>query len=733
MKQILITLTLAVTSTVCSLAATPQATGIVTNDTVTTKKNTKAYSDSTAFFKELHEVVVESSNVKTIGNEDIVTVSRKMRRGTGDAAELMGRLPGAFYNPATRELLYLGSKNIIILVDSIEKDASYIKTLNPIRFDRINVVRNPQGKYSGYDALINLHTKSNYEGYEGNFHGMLKYNPTYNGKGNEIQTLHLPFSFTWTHNKINLYAKAEFFRVHEGKEEAYEKYYPLNNYKETILSNPNNKPNTTYKSGGPRITAGMDWQINKAHSISIEGIYYNVPNQTNRHLMLMQENTETGSEQIIDQYNHQGSLDYNQWYGGLWYRGRAGAWRVSATMTGSYLTFNKENELIQSTGFSLRDFRKARQTYLSPGADASRTFFGGKSTLTLSDYAIFYNYNEQIAGGNAQVAHIQTAQNRLQLQLGWWFGNKASISASAGIYTLHQKDLQASNTFFSPRINLQGTWNPSGNVSLSLVYAMTPRAASMDQVESYGLFTDSLVWQSGNPDLKPQQSHGIWLTARFWRWLTVAANYNLSRNAPYQIITPGFGERPDGISGPYARRIWENGTGTNWTVNITGNRNITPRVTLNGTFTLQGLRASYGDQMREKVIPTYSWWVMWTTPDYSWYVLAGETLQTAFPQTGTGVKVTPQERKWEFEDNINIMINRTFFNHKLVLGLTWILPVHFWNCRQKGTLESEAIRMRYMANNTRHNYNMLDFQVIYRFSGGKSIRQYNRVQGEDRF
>ena len=50
--------------------------------------------------------------------------------------------------------------------------------LQHIRFDRMEIVHNPTGKYQGYDVLINFHTKENYEGYEGYvFHNnMLHFN-----------------------------------------------------------------------------------------------------------------------------------------------------------------------------------------------------------------------------------------------------------------------------------------------------------------------------------------------------------------------------------------------------------------------------------------------------------------------------------------------------------------------------------------------------------------------------
>lgn len=44
---------------------------------------------------------------------------------------------------------------------------NYLRNIQHIRFDKVEVIDKPQGQYQGYDVLINLHTKKNYEGYEG--------------------------------------------------------------------------------------------------------------------------------------------------------------------------------------------------------------------------------------------------------------------------------------------------------------------------------------------------------------------------------------------------------------------------------------------------------------------------------------------------------------------------------------------------------------------------------------
>lgn len=103
--------------------------------------------------KTFEEVELVQQTVKHEAHRDIFTVTKAMREGTTTAGELIGQVQGAFYNRATEAVSYMGSTNIKILVDSIDKDDNYIKRLNPARFSRIDVIHNPAGKYQQYDYI----------------------------------------------------------------------------------------------------------------------------------------------------------------------------------------------------------------------------------------------------------------------------------------------------------------------------------------------------------------------------------------------------------------------------------------------------------------------------------------------------------------------------------------------------------------------------------------------------
>lgn len=128
---------------------------------------TEADTLDVSFSKKLDGVTVTAQTVKQDGAKISMIITKSMRRGTTNMGQLLGNLRNFHYNRATRTLDYNNSSNYIILIDSIEKPGFNILEMHHLRFSRIEVIYKPQGKYQGYDVFINLHTKSDYEGYEG--------------------------------------------------------------------------------------------------------------------------------------------------------------------------------------------------------------------------------------------------------------------------------------------------------------------------------------------------------------------------------------------------------------------------------------------------------------------------------------------------------------------------------------------------------------------------------------
>ena len=121
---------------------------------------------------DLQDVVIIGDNVVHYPDKDVIVITDSLRKGTYSVKEMMNSLPGFLYNPISRSLSFHGSSSILFLIDGKEKRSGYAGELSHQRFDKIEILKDPVGKYEGYDMVINLITKDNWRGYDVNINNM---------------------------------------------------------------------------------------------------------------------------------------------------------------------------------------------------------------------------------------------------------------------------------------------------------------------------------------------------------------------------------------------------------------------------------------------------------------------------------------------------------------------------------------------------------------------------------
>ena len=183
--------------------------------------------DSVAREESLSEVSVVASSTRTEGDKTMVVITKEMRRGARNTAQMLGNIRGLTWNAMSNSVEYKGRGNIIVLVDSVEKNHGYVMDLHHLRFEKVEIIDQPKGKYEGYDALINLVTKKNYEGYEGNLHANTRLMPAGPNAGKFLYFVN-DGSITYTRNKWNFVASAS--RMSDNRnllQQWYERTFPV--------------------------------------------------------------------------------------------------------------------------------------------------------------------------------------------------------------------------------------------------------------------------------------------------------------------------------------------------------------------------------------------------------------------------------------------------------------------------------------------------------------------------
>ncbi len=128
----------------------------------------------------LKEATVSASAEKVSVDREAYIITDSLRKQAASAREVLEKLPGMSYLPHTDELRLDGDAHILLLVNGMEKDARYIKNLPPERIRKVEIQRNPAGRYGleGYSAVINVILFEDYRGVQLNASQMTALSPS---------------------------------------------------------------------------------------------------------------------------------------------------------------------------------------------------------------------------------------------------------------------------------------------------------------------------------------------------------------------------------------------------------------------------------------------------------------------------------------------------------------------------------------------------------------------------
>ena len=318
---------------------------------------------------------------------------------------LLGNIPGAMYNSINRSLSFYGSRNIIVLVDSIEHDFNYIARLNQKRFDKINITYNPSGKYRGYDAVINLKTRPHYQGYDGNveFYGTA-YTGNRNGNGNALGSESVSGQFTYTYDKINVGGSIGNSWANRAQHLIMRIITQLNGIKQTVLHTPFNHPATISIDRNTSANAFVDYHIDDNNVIAASYFFrFGDSNSDTRYRLQVDDfNRNTSSINELHSNNHtHNSLSHNAV---AYYWGNVRNWRLHA-----FASYNSNSLDSYSTternSFAVTDNRHIHTDKIWAGGQISRSFANNEWTASARYYYNRNSHNQYALADKRKLAH----------------------------------------------------------------------------------------------------------------------------------------------------------------------------------------------------------------------------------------------------------------------------------------------------------------------------------------
>lgn len=664
--------------------------------------------------KNLDEVMVVGQTVERRGDKERVTITANMRKGVSNIMEMLGRMNGFQYNYVSQKVTYLGSDNVKILVDSIEKDLDYVRHMNPKRFDVVNIVYQPTGQYRGYDALISLHTRPEYQGVDGLVYEGATFHPS-KRHAYKIAEWGNQGEITYTNHKISTYAQIDYTLSQNSFSGVAKNEYPMNGITEQEVEPPVDNPKTRVRTKRPSVMAGLDYRPWQNHVFSASYKYMGGRHDYSSH-----------TDQIITGPGYTEDVTFNTYVKqrdvaghsmGLFYNGSHKEWSFSAngnyylTHNNNYSGFHRSDDIAQVTD------RHYNFNGLSTNADATYQPASGKWA---ANFGINYDYQRmdyRDLATNALMSRNETDNVNAYISGGWFPRNNLSMGASVNVVYNKNKANREGCTTTMP---LFGAWVFYNPVNWLVVranynsYAVTPYT---EQLNPEGRFESALMWNQGNPLLRAGSNHTAKLNFGILNSLQVGGEYSWSHNGITNIYGVAEGMTPSGIDQPYVTSTPQNYTSRTWRIHATYEKTFFKHLLINGWLAYKHQYASF-ENMSNKggqvsgsiqvgfVDDTFHAILQYFLSDDRW--------------------IAPQSYSRGQADIFVLVLYKSFFKGKLEVAAKYRPPLHFRSSRLDTFTDSPNYKQSTWSRQAEANDNQVILQAVWRFSSGKVVPRIER-------
>ncbi len=456
--------------------------------------------------EKLNEILVEEERLK--GKQEIdrtvYTVNEKIQKLSQNGTDVLKHIPGVsvdFQDNITLE----GTGNILYLVNDIPRDQQFIAQLNPADFNKVEVITNPGVEYDAdIDAVINI---------------VLKKRPT-GGRGGISLTLADPKKIASNH-RANLEYGGEKFRVYLSDNLNYQSYKAFSK-QETRVGEPGNQTHLIQEGDGyaswtrNNLNYGLDVFINEKNTINYYGssyIYRSFQDDIDEHGIQKFNNNLVAEYDLLTNMKSIGRGLYNSLYYKHDFKGK----RHNFTSQVNYYTYKSDanneygflytyldsllpNPFILNRSEDIENHREMvewRNDYAVPIGNYNLK--GGY----WSYYQWYDNYFNNEIGQNRNFIYNELRQEAYVNGNGA-FGKLQWNTGIRMIYSRNRIDQKATNTYteWLPQLSLM--YGIKKGQSLRFTARRRIARPSLNQMNPFETFTDSVTINSGNPDLDPQ-------------------------------------------------------------------------------------------------------------------------------------------------------------------------------------------------------------------------------------
>ena len=487
----------------------------------------------------LGEVEVKASSRESSIDKETQIVTEAMRKGAADAKDVLQKVPGLSYDRYNNTIAVDNSSQVVFLVDGVEKNPEYVKNLSPERLKKIEVIRNPGGRYGleGYSAIINIILRKDYTGQELFVNNQLLFDPDQNDKSYLIPKNDLNINYNYSFKKLNLYAGVtNGFKNFALKTDNETRYGTGTEISEIP---PDAKPNMFFHGLETNWLLGADYYINPRNTLSFETGFSGYPVSHEKTEQTLQTDVFRAGE-LTDSFWYKTATDnrYGSFYGSLFYVGKlSNKDRLDASFNYSDYHENNDNQTDYENAFWRNEQGTNRKHFSKLNIEYTHTF--NKKVSLQAGYDNTWKKLDNrfaITGSNSatDTSYLfeQTeTRNNLYGYLSWSVSKKIGLKAGMAAEYSHPVSTGQNHKYFiyQPYFDLKYTFSKS--VSLKLMYRSYADYPTINQTNPFPSRLDPTTISIGNPGLSPSVVNKISLRLSIKQGLfSIEPYYHFSDN-----------------------------------------------------------------------------------------------------------------------------------------------------------------------------------------------------------
>ncbi len=659
-------------------------------------------------------------------DKDVYVITRKMKVAAANTNDVLDKIKGITYDRYNNNIKVDGQTNVKILVNGLEKDADYISNLNPERIKKVEIIRDPGGRYGleGYSAVINVILKQNYTGMEFNLSNQAVIDPDTQDKAYLMPMNALNLSYNYTYNKINFYTQyGNYSNNLSFPSSTIQTYDNAQSIKQLPYNGENN---FSKKAVNDRLTLGIDYFIDPKNTLSFEtgnrNLFFNNNEQERDY------EVKSFSGQILDNVykfsdlsDETGSSNYQS----LFYIGNFSEKNnLHLDFTRSYYENKNKHKYLTDNMLSREEIIDNSQILWKMNAEWNHQI-NDKTSLQMG-YGFLYKDNTNLlktkTNGQTQFLSNDFSYSDTRHKLFAYYGKKLNqkwslkIGAASEISRPEAFGEQTTYLIYQPYLDLKYQFNKM--IDFKLKYRSESEYPGLSQANPHEIYLDENTVSKGNPYLEPSVIHKISMRSNaFGGAIYMEPYYQFSNN----YIGQTGRLRSDGIF--------------EYTYDNVGN------------YKHYGIRGSLAFPLSKKIFwqTNYDFYrssIIYNGKENAFndfslesnlmYVNREKGLTSGLIyQRGMNKQITTQGyHKWN-NDFVGFLIQKPFYKKRLNLMLLYMLPVDLG----VNYVQEEYIQTNQYQRITSYDIHLLKnifvFRLNYRFSKGKTTRKTKKDVQED--